>query len=122
MLMDSIDCCSTQLRYSIRGHFEQFFNFTLTTQHLGKGGLKARIEPGKVKGVKRNQPGDEECTISPPPPLYRSLYGRLIEMGIFPAKKVQTGVIASKGVKRVSIVRRLERLLDNGGSTCPSMV
>jgi hypothetical protein len=70
----------------------------------------------------------------PPPALYRSLYGRLIKllpkecdsrvtnmvylmMGIFLAKKVQTGVIASKvplRVKRVSIVRRLERFLDNG--------
>jgi hypothetical protein len=38
-------------------------------------------------------------------------------MGIFLAKKVQTGVIASKvpvRAKRVSIVRRLERFLDNG--------
>ena len=71
----------------------------------------------------------------PPPPLYRSLYGRLIKllpkecdsrvtnmvylmMGIFLAKKVQTGVIATKvplRVKRLSIVRRLERFLDNGG-------
>lgn len=50
----------------------------------------------------------------PPPPLYSSLYGRLIKMGIFLTKKVQTGVIASKAVKQVSIVRRLERLLDNG--------
>ena len=70
----------------------------------------------------------------PPPPLYRSLYERLIAllpdecdsrvtnmvylmMGIFLAKKVQTGVIASKvpvRAKRVSIVRRLERFLDNG--------
>ena len=71
----------------------------------------------------------------PPPPLYRSLYGRLIKllpeecdsrvtnmvylmMGIFLAKKVQTGVIATKvplRVKRLSIIRRLERFLDNGG-------
>jgi Transposase DDE domain len=70
----------------------------------------------------------------PPPPLYRSLYERLITllpnecdsritnmvylmMGIFLAKKVQTGVIANKvpvRAKRVSIVRRLERFLDNG--------
>src|SRR5258708_25452266 len=70
----------------------------------------------------------------PPPQLYRSLYGRLIKllpqecdsrvtnmvylrMGIFLAKKVQTGVIATKvplRVKRVSIIRRLERFLDNG--------
>ena len=69
----------------------------------------------------------------PPPPLYRSLYERLITllpdecdsritnmvylmMGIFLAKKVQTGVIASKvpvRAKRVSIIRRLERFLDN---------
>jgi hypothetical protein len=38
-------------------------------------------------------------------------------MGIFLAKKVQTGVIASKvpiRVKRVSIIRRLERFLSNG--------
>jgi hypothetical protein len=69
-----------------------------------------------------------------PPPLYRSLYERLIKllpqecdsrltnmvylmMGIFLAKKVQTGIIASKvpvRAKRVSIVRRLERFLDNG--------
>jgi len=71
----------------------------------------------------------------PPSQLYRSLYGRLSEvlpdeidsrltnlvylmMGIFLAKKVQTGVIATKiplRVKRVSIIRRLERFLDNGG-------
>jgi hypothetical protein len=71
----------------------------------------------------------------PPPPLYRSLYGRLIQllpeecdsrvtnlvylmMGIFLSKKVQTGVIATKvplRVKRPSIIRRLERFLDNGG-------
>src|SRR5258708_26690981 len=70
----------------------------------------------------------------PPPPLYRSLYGRLIKllpgecdsrvthmvylmMGIFLAKKVQTGVMATKvplRVKRPSIIRRLERFLDNG--------
>ena len=69
----------------------------------------------------------------PPPPLYRSLYARLIRllpnecdsrvtnmvflmMGIFLAKQVQTGVIASQvplRVKRVSIIRRLERFLDN---------
>lgn len=69
----------------------------------------------------------------PPPPLYRSLYSRLIKllpqecdsrvtnmvylmMGIFLAKKVQTGVIATKipvRAKRVSIMRRLERFLDN---------
>lgn len=69
----------------------------------------------------------------PPPALYRSLYTRLIEllpqecdsrvtnlvflmMGIFLAKQVQTGVIASKvpvRAKRPSIVRRLERFLDN---------
>src|SRR5258708_36684704 len=71
----------------------------------------------------------------PPPQLYRSLYGRLIKllpqecdsrvtnmvylmMGIFLAKKVQTGVIATKvplRVKRPSIIRRLERFRDNGG-------
>src|SRR5258708_13975267 len=70
----------------------------------------------------------------PPPQLYRSLYGRLIKllpqecdsrvtnmvylmMGIFLAKKVQTGVMATKvplRVKRPSIIRRLERFLDNG--------
>lgn len=70
----------------------------------------------------------------PPPPLYRSLYSRLIRllptecdsrvtnmvylmMGIFLAKKVQTGEIATKipvRAKRMSIVRRLERFLDNG--------
>jgi len=70
----------------------------------------------------------------PPPPLYRSLYTRLVKllpnecdsrvmnmvylmMGIFLAKQVQTGVIATKvplRVKRVSIVRRLERFLANG--------
>jgi hypothetical protein len=67
----------------------------------------------------------------PPSALYRRLYGRLIKllpkecdsrvtnlvylmMGIFLAKKVQTGVIASKVPLRVSIVRRLERFLDNG--------
>src|SRR5579864_2390576 len=69
----------------------------------------------------------------PPPPLYRSLYSRLIKllpqecdsrvtnmvylmMGIFLAKKVKTGVIATKipvRAKRVSIMRRLERFLDN---------
>ena len=40
-----------------------------------------------------------------------------VMMGIFLAKKVQTGLIASKvplRVKRVSIIRRLERFLDNG--------
>jgi len=39
-------------------------------------------------------------------------------MGIFLAKKVQTGVIATKvplRVNRPSIIRRLERFLDNGG-------
>src|SRR5258708_11868172 len=71
----------------------------------------------------------------PPPQLYRSLYGRLIKllpqecdsrvtnmvylmMGIFLAKKVQTGVIVTKvplRIKRPSIIRRLERFLDNGG-------
>ena len=71
----------------------------------------------------------------PPTLLYRSLYTRLIKllpnecdsrvtnmvylmMGIFLAKKVQTGVIATKvplRVKRPSIIRRLERFLDNGG-------
>ncbi len=70
----------------------------------------------------------------PPPPLYRSLYGRLIKllpqecdsrvtnlvylmMGIFLSKSVQTGVLASKvpiRAKRPSIIRRLERFLDNG--------
>jgi hypothetical protein len=70
----------------------------------------------------------------PPPPLYRSLYARVVGllpnecdsrvtnmvylmMGIFLAKKVQTGVIATKvplRVKRVSIVRRMERFLANG--------
>ena len=70
----------------------------------------------------------------PPSQLYRSLYERLIQlllnevdsrltnmtylmMGIFLAKKVQTGVIATKVpllVKRVSIIRCLERFLDNG--------
>jgi hypothetical protein len=37
----------------------------LATRHLEKGGLKARGEPGKVRVVKRNQPGDDECAISP---------------------------------------------------------
>jgi hypothetical protein len=70
----------------------------------------------------------------PPPPLYRSLYTRLVKllpnevdsrvtnlaflmMGIFLTKSVQTGRIASKvplRVKRTSIVRRIERFLDNG--------
>jgi Transposase DDE domain len=70
----------------------------------------------------------------PPSQLYRSLYERLIQLlpnevdsrltnmvylmlGIFLAKKVQTGVIATKvplRVKRMSIIRRLERFLDNG--------
>lgn len=69
----------------------------------------------------------------PPPPLYRSLYERLIElmpnevdsrltnlvyvmMGIFLSKSVQTGRMASKvpiASKRLSIVRRLERFLAN---------
>jgi hypothetical protein len=67
-------------------------------------------------------------------PLYRSLYERVIEilpdevdsrltnlvylmMGIYLARKVQTGLIAGKiplRIKRVSIIRRLERFLDNG--------
>ena len=66
--------------------------------------------------------------------LYRSLYERVIEilpdevasrltnlvylmMGIYLARKVQTGLIAGKiplRIKRVSIIRRLERFLDNG--------
>lgn len=70
----------------------------------------------------------------PPPPLYRSLYSRIVRllpnecdsrvtnlvyllMGVLLARNVQTGVIASKipvRAKRVSIVRRLERFLDNG--------
>ena len=70
----------------------------------------------------------------PTPPLYRSLYTRLIKllpqecasrvtnlvylmMGIFLSKSVQTGVMASKvpvRAKRPSIIRRLERFLDNG--------
>ena len=70
----------------------------------------------------------------PPSQLYRSLYERLVKllpdeidsrltnmvyllMGIFLTKKVQTGIIATKvplRVKRVSIIRRLERFLDNG--------
>ena len=69
----------------------------------------------------------------PPPPLYRSLYARLIEllphecdsrvtnmvylmMGIFLAKQVQIGLLATKvpvRAKRTSLVRRLERFLDN---------
>ena len=69
----------------------------------------------------------------PPPPLYGSLYERLVEllpnevdsrltnliyvmMGIFLSKSVQTGRMASKvpvASKRVSIVRRLERFLAN---------
>ena len=70
----------------------------------------------------------------PPGQLYRSLYERLIQLlpnevdsrltnmvylmlGIFLAKKVQTGVIATKvplRVKRVSIIRRLERFWTTG--------
>src|SRR5258708_3574152 len=70
----------------------------------------------------------------PPTPLYRSLYERLVQlipdecdsrltnlvylmMGIFLSKSVQTGRMASHiplRIKRVSIVRRLERFLDNG--------
>jgi len=69
----------------------------------------------------------------PPPPLYRSLYERVVELlpneidsrvtnlvyvmlGIFLSKSVQTGRMASKvplRTKRVSIIRRLERFLAN---------
>ncbi len=69
----------------------------------------------------------------PPAPLYRNLYTRLIEllpqecdsrvtnrvylmMGIFLAKQVQIGLLATKvpvRAKRTSLIRRLERFLDN---------
>ncbi len=71
----------------------------------------------------------------PPGQLYRSLYARLVMllpqevdsrltnmvylmMGIFLSESVQTGRMASRiplRVKRLSIVRRLERFLDNPG-------
>ncbi len=70
----------------------------------------------------------------PPSQLYRSLYGWLVElmpeemdsrltnrvylmMGIFLSRNVQTGRLASQiplHVKRLSIVRRMERFLENG--------
>lgn len=70
----------------------------------------------------------------PPSQLYRSLYARLVElmpaeidsrltnmvylmMGIFQSRSVQTGQLASHvplRVKRLSIVRRMERFLSNG--------
>src|SRR5688572_11074816 len=97
--------------------------------------MACSVRMGRIRLRSRHKTSPEQTmALQPFPRLYRNVYSALVQLlpnernsrltnmvwlmvGIFSARSVQTGRLAAYSplhVKKLSIVRRMERFLDNG--------